>query len=528
MTDLERCDLEIERIYRELDPNKPAWYPAMGHADWEAEKCLIMNEFKPLLRPASSEGIASLPAGASEEYQAFLDRKSQLGSQSGFKPIWIPKSMFDFQASLTEWAIQKGRAALLVDCGMGKTFMQLVWAENVVRKTNKPVLIITPLAVGAQTVREGDKFGIECKKTGDGKVQPGINVTNYERLHYFDPNDFAGVVLDESSILKSFDGKRRSEITEFMRTRPYRLLCTATAAPNDYIELGTSSEALGELGHVDMLGRFFKNDQNTIQPMRHHILGKNFRDPPPMQEKWRFKGHAEIPFYRFVCSWARACRKPSDLGFPDRKFILPKLRETQHLVTALTLADGMLFSVPAIGLKEQREERRRTVAERCEKVAELVDDGQPALVWCHLNDEGDILAQIIPDCVQVSGGDSDDEKEEKFTAFSAGQIRVLATKPKIGAWGLNFQHCAHVTFFPSHSFEQYYQGVRRCYRFGQTRPVQVDIVTTEGEQYVMENLQRKAAQADKMFSSLVAQMNNAQKIKRVNTATLDMEVPAWL
>lgn len=485
--------------------DSPLWLTALGDGDLAAEKHLER-----------------------QEYGTFLDRKSQLGGEFGFKPLWVPPSLFDFQEFLVDWSITKGRSELMTDCGTGKTPMQLTWAQNVVQHTNKPVLVITPLAVGGQTVREGEKFGIECKKI-DGKIHPGVvNITNYERLHQLDSRDFSGVVLDESSILKSFDGARRSEITEFMRERPYRLLCTATAAPNDYIELGTSSEALGELGYTDMLMRFFKNDQNTVQPMRRHLIGKNFRDPEPMQEKWRFKGHAEMAFWRWVCSWARAMRKPSDLGFQDGKFILPKLIEKQHLVESRSLADGMLFSVPAVGLKEQREERKRTIQERCEKVAELVDTKQPALVWCHLNPEGDLLARSIKGAVQVSGADSDEAKEEKFTAFTSGQIRVLVTKPKIGAWGLNFQHCNHVTFFPSHSFEQYYQGVRRCWRFGQTKPVRVDIVTTEGEQSVMENLQRKAVAADKMFSVLVAEMNNSVRVERSNKGVQKVEVPEWL
>ena len=467
-----------------------------------------------------------------EEYSGFLEQKTQLGGQFGFKPLWMPPSLFDFQEFLCDWAITKGRAELMTDCGTGKTPMQLTWAQNVLQHTNKPVLVITPLAVGAQTVREGEKFGIECKRTGDGTVHPGvINVTNYERLHHFDPQDFAGVVLDESSILKSFDGKRRGEITEFMRTRPYRLLCTATAAPNDYIELGTSSEALGELGHLDMLNRFFKNDQNTIKPMRYTGFGNPRGRKPEGREhtdKWRFKGHAEMAFWQWVCSWARAMRRPADLGFADGKFILPPLIEKQHLVDSRTLADGMLFSVPAVGLKEQRAERKRTIQERCEKVACLVNTDQPALVWCHLNPEGDLLAKAIKGAVQVSGKDSDEAKEEKFTAFVSGEIRVLITKPKIGAWGMNFQHCNHVTFFPSHSFEQYYQGVRRCWRFGQERPVHVDIVTTEGEQTVMENLQRKAVAADKMFSVLVREMNNALKIERSVRGGKKAEVPKWL
>jgi len=462
-------------------------------------------------------------------YADFLHAKSQLGTVSGFDPVWQPSFLFDFQSSLLDWATRKGKAAIFADCGLGKTPLQLAWAENVVRHANRRVLVLTPLAVSHQTIAEAAKFDIEAHRSFAGELHDGINVTNYERLHYFNPDDFAGVVCDESSILKSFDGARRLEITEFMRKVEYRLLATATAAPNDYIELGTSSEALGELGYTDMLTRFFKNDQNTIKPMTYRHHGQNFEKLDDAA-KWRFKGHAEKEFWRWVCSWARAIRRPSDLGFADDRFILPGLIEREHLVTAETIAPGMLFALPAVGLKEQREERRRTITERCDKVASLVvaDTKQPALVWCHLNDEGDRLAEIIPDAQQVSGADSDDAKEEKFLAFAKGELRVLVTKPKIGAWGLNFQHCAHVTFFPSHSFEQYYQGVRRCWRFGQTRPVVVDVVTTEGERGVMENLQRKAKAADRMFSELVAEMNKALTIRRSTDHTTQMQVPAWL
>jgi len=466
-------------------------------------------------------------------YADFIAAKAQLGTDSGFAPIWMPDFLFDFQAALLEWSVRHGKSAIFADCGLGKTPLQLVWAENIVRKTNGRVLILTPLAVSAQTLTEAHKFDIQAYRPKLGEFPSGekIIVTNYERLHHFTPEDFVGVVCDESSILKSFDGARRGEITQFMRKVEYRLLATATAAPNDYIELGTSSEALGELGHMDMLMRFFKNDQGTVKPMRYTGHG-NPRGAPPdswPSDKWRFKGHAEQQFWRWVCSWARAIRRPSDLGFDDARFILPELIEREHLVTAATIAPGMLFALPAVGLKEQREERRRTIEERCKKVAELVaDTGKPALVWCHLNDEGDRLAQIIPDAQQISGKDSDEAKEEAFLNFASGHLRVLITKPKIGAWGLNFQHCNHVTFFPSHSFEQYYQGVRRCWRFGQTQPVTVDVVTTEGERGVMQNLQRKAGAADKMFSSLVAEMNKSLRIERSVAHGQQEKVPAWL
>lgn len=452
-------------------------------------------------------------------YLEFLDRKVHAGADAGIDPLWMPDFLFDFQGTLTEWSLRKGRGALFADCGMGKTPMQLVWAENIARHTNGRVLILTPLAVAAQTVAEGEKFGVEVRRSIDGTAHAGVTVTNYERLHHFDPADFSAVVCDESSILKSFDGVRRGEITTFMRKVPYRLLATATAAPNDFTELGTSSEALGYLGHMDMLNRFFKNDQNNSATGRGY-LGK--------ANAWRFKGHAEQPFWRWVCSWARAIRRPSDLGFDDGAFVLPPLTTREHVVGTSRPADGMLFALPAATLQEQREERRRTIAERCERVAELVDHGDPALVWCHLNDEGNALERMIPGAVQVSGTDSDDDKEAKLLAFQRGDVRVLVTKPVIGAWGLNFQHCAHVTFFPSHSFEQFYQAVRRCWRFGQTREVVVDVVTTEGETGVLANLQRKAEQADRMFTNLVQEMTREVAIERVNPFTQMEQVPAWL
>ena len=452
-------------------------------------------------------------------YKDFLDQKTHEGAAHGFDPVFMPDQLFDFQQSLVDWAVRKGRAAIFADCGLGKTAMQLTWAENVARHTGKPVLILTPLAVAAQTIREGEKFGIKCRRSSDGTVSGRIVITNYERLEHFKPADFAGVVCDESSILKSFDGARRNEITDFMRKVPYRLLATATAAPNDFIELGTSSEALGYMGHMDMLARFFKNDQNNLTSRR------MYGEAP----KWRFKGHAEQPFWRWVTSWARACRQPSDLGFDDGRFVLPGLSEVDHLIETATVPEGMLFAIPATDLREQRAEKKRTVVERCQQVASMVaDTGQPALVWCHLNEEGDLLEQLIPGAVQVSGKDKDETKERRLIDFAEGRSRVLVTKPKIGAWGLNFQICSHVTYFPSHSFEQYYQSVRRCWRFGQKNPVTVDIILTEGERRIMENLHRKRLQAEQMFGNLVAEMNHSLDIQRKEYNTTPIEVPSWL
>lgn len=451
------------------------------------------------------------------DYQDFIDKKLHQGANHGFEPTFMPDQLFDFQESMCAWSIEKGRGALFEDCGMGKTAQLLTWAQNVVQHTNRPVLVLSPLAVTMQTVKEGEKFGIECKRSHEGELESDIVVTNYERLNKFDYRDFSGVVCDESSILKSFDGSRKAEITEFMRRVPYRLLTTATAAPNDFIELGTSSEALGYLGYMDMLSRFFKNDQNNIATRR------MYGEAP----KWRFKGHAELPFWRWVCSWARAMRKPSDLGFDDGPFILPEMIENRHIVEARSKADGMLFTLPATTLPEQREEKKRTIQERCEKAADILSHGRQSIAWCHLNDEAKALKEM-PGAVEVSGGDKDEAKEEKFMDFIDGKIRVLVTKPKIGALGLNFQHCHDMTYFPSHSYEQFYQAVRRCWRFGQKNQVNVDIIMTEGEEKIMENLHRKSIQAEQMFENLVQEMNYAVSVERRAPAGEKMEVPAWL
>lgn len=773
-----------------------------------------------------------------DNYLKFLENKTQGNDYSGFEVSEnkINSMLYPFQNALTRWALKKGRSAIFADCGLGKTPIQLEWAQKVLEKTNKSVLIITPLAVSHQTIKEGEKFNVDCSRSINGKFSGNqIIVTNYERLHYFNPKNFAGIVCDEcftpdtpidvfnidntlttkyikdinigdriynaggldyvhgtykrpvnraiqitikkrqftcsenhpfftlqgwkcakdiqagdclmateeavrlvrndfstevfsqqeskilrnvllsemanehpkkqnkstqsrsysqtskkdvclvpggqsksiestrknsqfkpngkscqckkndsdqnqkpnstllerekggkwtrayftgtdneksliwklvfelcnyfrkktvglsyllqsrfrksgfknsnrsrwafplfkkraghkkrqkikfigvesvaileqgnpklekyrdetgiiyfydieakqhpsfsvnnclvhnSSAIKNFQGKTKTAITEFMRTLPYRLLCTATASPNDYIELGTSSEALGELGRMDMLSMFFKNDENSLHPIW-------------WGARWRFKAHAEEAFWKWIVSWARALRRPSDMGFSDNGFILPELIEREHVVKSGIKRKGF-FPTLAKTLKEQREERRLTLDKRCHLVAELVNHSKPAVVWCHLNTEADMLEKIIPDAKQISGSNTDEEKEELFSAFANGQLRVLVTKPKIGAFGLNWQHCAHETFFPSHSFEQYYQGVRRCWRFGQKKKVIVDMITSEGEQGVMQNLQRKAEAADKMFSILVKEMMNELKINRKTVFANKMEVPPWL
>ena len=446
------------------------------------------------------------------DYASFLAAKTQIGTDSGFDPVYMPDLLFPFQRDIVTWAARKGRAAVFADCGLGKTFMQLAWAENVIRHTGGRVLILTPLAVSFQTVREGARLGIDVSHCRNGldTVAAQIVVTNYERLHHFRPEDFSGVVCDESSILKNFDGETRKAVTEFMRRRPYRLLCTATAAPNDYIELGTSSEALGDLARTAMMARFFTHDGGDTQ-------------------RWALKGHAERDFWRWVCSWARAIRRPSDMGYDDDGFALPPLEVRSHVVSSASPLDGYLFDMPAVGLQEQRQDLRRTIDERCGMAADLVNaHDRAAVVWCNLNEEGKRLAKSIRGAVEVCGADPEEFKEEAFAGFVSGAFRVLVTKPTIAGFGLNLQHCAHETFFPSHSYEQYYQAVRRCWRFGQKNPVVVDMITTDGQADVLANLNRKTEQAGAMFDNLVSFMWRELVVQKTTGYAKKEEIPQWL
>ena len=459
-------------------------------------------------------------------YARFLAGKAQPATASGFDPTIMPAHLFGFQRDLVDWSVRQGRGAIFADCGMGKTPMELAWAQNVHAHTGKPVLVLTPLAVGFQIVGEAAKFGAEAGLSRSGQAVAPITVTNYEQVEKFNPDHFGGVVCDESSAIKAFEGTRRAQVTEFLRIVPYRLLGTATAAPNDYTELGTSSEALGQLGLIDMLNQFFVNDNRTsdIKGGRTNRQGKLLHTGGG----WRFKGHAQQPFWRWVSSWARAIRKPSDYGYDDDGFLLPELIERVTVVQARQSRPGTLFDTPAFGLAEEREELRRTIAERCEAAADAIADADCAVAWCHLNDESKRLAKLLPGAVEVAGSDSPYDKEEKLAAFSRGEIRYLVTKPSIGAWGLNWQHCHRMVMFPSHSYEQYYQAVRRSWRFGQTRPVTVDIVSTEGMAPALANMRRKAEASDLMFAELLEHMTNALVIDRRRNFATAMEVPPWL
>ena len=458
------------------------------------------------------------------EYYEFIESKNQLSGDFGFEPVFMPEYLFDFQKHLVDWAVRKGRGAVFADCGLGKTPIQLVIAQNWVQQTNKRILIATPLSVAQQTVREAEKFGIGVERSPDGKFkqESKIIITNYERLHYFDPKDFIGMICDESSILKNFNGKMKKAITVFMRKLPYRLLCTATAAPNDYTELGTSSEALGYYGFSNMIEKFFKNTQNDFD-----TKGKFFVNGM-VTPRFRFKGHSRIPFWRWISSWAKAVRKPSDIGFSDNDFILPELIENETVVDICRPLPGKLFPEPAVGLYELRMEREATLKERCESAAEKMNNSDCCVMWCNLNDEADLVEKLVPDSLQISGSMTDEKKEERFTAFSTGDLRKLIIKPKIGAFGLNWQHCNHTIFFPTHSYEQYYQGVRRFYRFGQEREVLVDFIVSIGEVPIIENLKRQASQADRMFSELIVEMNNPEYLESISVFKNDELLPEWI
>lgn len=461
------------------------------------------------------------------DYSQFLDTKHDFGADDGFKPTFMPSVLKDFQVSLTDWAVRKGRGALFADCGLGKTLMQLVWAQNVVEHTNKPVLILTPLSVSIQTLAEAAKFGIEAHRAIVGHATlPTIYVTNYEQLHKFTATDYAGVVCDESSILKNFDGVYKSEITEFMRQVPYRLIATATAAPNDWDELGTSSEALGYMGYKDMLKTFFTNKENSSSKRR---AGRWDMFKGEARDEFVLLGWAEESFWRWVASWARAARRPSDLGFDDRDFILPPMVEKFTEIKPRQPRQGMLFDVTAVNFQEQREVIRRTVNERCESAAESISHHNIAAAWCNLNDEGKLLAKLTGG-VEVSGSSSDEEKEEAVNWFVNGtdERRVLISKPKILGFGLNFQHCNYATYFSDFSYERYYQTTRRFWRFGQTKKVTINSIYPEGGERMMQAIVRKSKAAEQMFENMVRYMNDALAIDKTQYTHKEISKPSWL
>ncbi|MEA1999438.1 MAG: helicase, partial [Euryarchaeota archaeon] len=433
----------------------------------------------------------------------------------GFAPSFMPEFLFPFQEFIVDWAVRKGRAAIFADCGMGKSPMELVWGQNIIEKTNKPVLLITPLAVSYQMLNEADKFGVEACRAETEPSKAIIHITNYEKLHYYNPSEYGGVILDESSILKNFGGKRRRQITEFMRVIPYRLLGTATAAPNDWVELGTSSEALGYLGYQDMIGKFFTHRQSYRSGKRQDYYIKG----------WAAKG----PFWEWVGSWAMAARKPSDLGFDDNGFILPPLIENDIKIGASEPTPGMLIDMPAVGFHEELEATKRTIKDRCEAVVERVSEHDVSMVWCNRNAEGDLLEKIIPNSVQIAGRHSEEQKVEAAKWFVHGkeQKRILISKPSIFGFGMNFQHSSHATYFPTHSYEGYYQATRRQWRFGQEKPVTIDRIYTNGGKRMLKNLKRKSEQAEEMFEDLIKFMGSNLTLKS-NYEQKEINIPSWM
>lgn len=423
----------------------------------------------------------------------------------GIDPHTIPASMFDFQRFIAEKAIRKGRCANFLDTGLGKTIIELTIAENYVKRTNKPVLILTPLAVAFQFLIEAEKFGInDVEYCRDGKHTKKIVVANYERLHYFDAKDFDCIICDESSILKNFDGAIKNEITSFMKKSKYRFLATATPSPNDFIELGTSSEALGYLGYTDMLTKFFTNNEDTISPMN-------------IGTEWILKGHAKEAFFEWVSSWSISMRKPSDLGFSDEGYILPELITNFHSVkndkNMIVNGQILMFNMVAKRQSEVQSEQRLTIEKRCEQAAELASHHETSVYWCNLNPEGDLLEKLDKNAYQVKGGMSIEQKEEILIAFSKGEIKKLITKPKITAFGLNWQHCGHTVFFPTWSYEQYYQAIRRFWRFGRKDEVIADIVFSDGQKRVMDSLIAKSDKANELFHKLNKSLNADYKLK---------------
>lgn len=433
------------------------------------------------------------------EYLEFLEKKRHISNDYGIKPVFMPDSMFDFQKHVAEKNILKGRSAGFIDTGLGKTLIELVVAVNYIKHTNKPVLIICPLAVAFQFLKEAEKFQIgDVSYSKDGNYKTKIVICNYERLHLFDTNNFDCVICDESSILKNFDGAIKAHITTFLKKVKYRFLYTATPSPNDYIELGTSSEALGYLGYTDMLTKFFKNNGNSID-IRHAGC------------EWYLKAHAEKDFWRWVSSWSISMRKPSDLGFSDKLHVLPELIEKEIIVrncNPLAInGQGSLFALSAQNFFEIKAEVRATINERCEKAFEKASKHEISVYWVNLNDEAALILKLDKDAKEVKGKMNIDEKEEILLAFSQGQIKKLITKTSITAFGLNWQHCNHTTYFPTYSYEQYYQAIRRFWRFGQKRNVFVDLVLSDGQTRIMDSLLVKKDKAVSMFQNLTEQTN---------------------
>lgn len=446
------------------------------------------------------------------DYNQFLESKKHTSNNFGIQPNFIPEKMFDFQKYVTQYLILKGRGAGFLDTGMGKSFVELAIAQNYIQSTNKPVLIICPLAVAFQFLGEAEKFQIDdISYSKEGRYKTKIVLCNYERLHYFDPNDFDCVIGDESAILKNAEGFTSNFVTSFLKKVKYRYLFTATPSPNDFIELGTHSEALGYLGYTDMLGKFFTNNEDTISPMK-------------IGTEWVLKGHAVEAFFKFISSFSISARKPSDLKdpstgipFDDSKYILPELITNMHSVknekNMVINGQILMFNNQARTRTEIAQENKLTIERRCEKAVELASKHERSVYWCNLNPEGELLSKLDKNSYEITGTMDIDKKEEILLGFLKGDIKKLVTKAKMNAWGMNWQHCDHTVFFPTWSYEQYYQAIRRFWRFGQPNKVTADLVYSDGQKRVLDGLIMKANKANELFSKLNLNLNSEYEIK---------------
>jgi len=423
------------------------------------------------------------------EYDQFVAQKRRAEVATGHSPADLNENLFDFQRAIVSWAVRRGRAAIFADTGLGKTLMQLSWADEVLRHTQGRILILAPLAVSDQTIEQGKRFGIAVEKFY-GQPEPGIYITNYERMDYAFEDEWTAVVLDESSILKAHDGKTRTRLIDNCQGIPYRLSCTATPSPNDFEELGNQCEFLGVMTRTEMLATYFVNDTGDTGT-------------------WRLKGWGASKFWEWMGTWAVVLRSPSDIGFDGSRYILPEPEYIEHVID--TESDGDLFAKPAQTLTERRKAQRDSIEARCRALADIVnsDSAEPWLIWTHLNDEADLLASLIPGSINVQGSDKPEIKTQRMLDFSHGKLRVLISKPSICGFGMNWQHCARMGFVGlSDSFEKFYQAVRRCYRFGQERSVKVHILTSEAEGQILLNIKRKEAQHHELSASMVEHMRD--------------------
>jgi hypothetical protein len=462
---------------------------------------------------------------AIHDYTDLLTRKAIAFQPAGIEPPELCAAMFPHQQIVTDFLLRTGCGAAFLDTGLGKSLIALDWGRCVAAHTGKPVLMLAPLAVGPQHQREAQKFGIDAvyMREPTGNAMPPVVITNYERLHLWDANDFHGVVLDESSLLKSFQGKTKAALIRAFRDAPFRLACTATPAPNDHMELGNHAEFLGVMRSAEMLSRWFVNDTSTAS------------------QKWRLKGHAAGHFWDWVASWARCVSKPSDIGLSDDGFILPELLTTNHEVAAdRSIGTGeeldgqsRLFRIPEMSATSIHKEKALTLDDRADAIASVVsaETGEPWIIWVHTDAEADAMRARLRDAIEVRGSMKADVKEDRLVAFSEGRERILITKPSIAGFGLNWQHCARMAFVGmSFSYESYYQAVRRCWRFGQSRPVHVHVAMADTEKAIFDTVARKSKDHSTMKTAMTAAMRRAMRSdsRKPYDASAGMTLPEWL